>query len=91
MTGAGLNSNVFGVTFGLLNVYSFFRRTSPLFRTCMLAVPDFSVREQRPYLVPDYISRLARYGSCIAAKIGDRRRSLSPSFRKSGPQDSKTR
>ena len=26
----------------------------------VLAVPEFSVREQRPYLVPEYISRLAR-------------------------------
>src|SRR5207237_5602912 len=26
----------------------------------VLAMPQFSIREQRPYLVPDYISRLAR-------------------------------
>jgi len=26
----------------------------------VLAIPQFSIREQRPYLVPDYISRLAR-------------------------------
>jgi glycosyltransferase involved in cell wall biosynthesis len=40
-------------------IRSLLRQTRPP-DEIVLAVPDFSVREQRPYLIPDYISRLAR-------------------------------
>src|SRR5205823_10659134 len=40
-------------------IRSLLRQTRPP-DEIVLAVPEFSVREQRPYLVPDYISRLAR-------------------------------
>src|SRR5207248_9130809 len=40
-------------------IRSLLRQTRPL-DEIVLAIPQFSIREQRPYLVPDYISRLAR-------------------------------
>ena len=48
----------------------------------VLAIPEFSIREQRPYAVPEYVSRLPRLRVFIVAGIGDQPQSLSPSFEK---------
>src|SRR5204863_3590554 len=40
-------------------IRSLLRQTRPP-DEIVLAIPEFSVREQRPYLVPEYISRLPR-------------------------------
>jgi len=42
----------------------------------VVAVPEFSIREQRSYAVPKYVSGWRVYVFCIVARIGDRRQSL---------------
>ena len=49
----------------------------------VLSIPEFSVREQRPYVVPKYILRLPRVRILHCRKDWGRRQSLSPSFEKS--------
>ena len=57
----------------------------------VLAIPEFSVREQRPYVVPKYISRLPRVRFCIAPRIGGQQRSLSARFGMSWQQGGRIR
>jgi hypothetical protein len=49
----------------------------------VLIIPEFSIREQRPYVVPEYLLQLSRLRILHCGKDWDRRQNLSPSFEKS--------
>ena len=49
----------------------------------VLAIPEFSIREQRPYVLPKYISRLPRVRVLHCAEDWGQQRSLSVRFRTS--------
>ena len=49
----------------------------------LLAIPEFSIREQRPYIVPKDISRLPRVRVLHCPRIGGQQRSLSARSRTS--------
>jgi hypothetical protein len=61
-------------------IRSLLRQTRPP-DEIVLAVPEFSIREQRPYAVPKYISHWPRLRVLRCGRGWGRRRSLSPWFR----------
>src|SRR4029453_11658085 len=51
----------------------------------VLAIPEFSIREERSYIVPEYLLDLPRLRILRSERDWDRPRSLSPSSNKTWP------
>ena len=52
----------------------------------VLALPEFSLRQQEPYVIPEYLASIHGFASCDPTRIGGRRQNLFRWCRKSWPR-----